>query len=221
MREVKIGTIVLGLLLLPTSLFAQFTCEQLSAGCSENPTCNSQGICSGTPVADGSSCTFQVTTCATQAQCLFGFCVPTDFLSCPPDADPCTLEACNPTTGECESFPACPDTPCATSTCNNGECSFTPRNDGQACQDGNPCTGNDVCQNGLCSGTPGVELSCVGDCDGGGDVTVDEIITMVNIALGNESVDLCRAGDGNGDMVITVDEILTAINHALEGCPQP
>jgi hypothetical protein len=50
-------------------------------------------------------------------------------------------------------------------------------------------------------------------------VTVDEILTMVNIALGNTSVTACDAGDANQDDQITVDEILTAVNNALDGCP--
>jgi hypothetical protein len=65
--------------------------------------------------------------------------------------------------------------------------------------------------------TPAV--ACVGDCDGKGSVTVDEILTMVNIALGNTNVSACLAGDGNCDGSITVDEILTAVNAALSGCP--
>jgi hypothetical protein len=60
--------------------------------------------------------------------------------------------------------------------------------------------------------------ACVGDCNGNGQVTVDEILTMVNIALGNTPVTSCRAGDANHDNEITVDEILTAVNHALNGC---
>jgi hypothetical protein len=60
---------------------------------------------------------------------------------------------------------------------------------------------------------------CVGDCDEKGQVTVDEILTMVNIALGNTDLSSCSAGDANGDHQITVDEILTAVNNALNGCP--
>jgi hypothetical protein len=60
--------------------------------------------------------------------------------------------------------------------------------------------------------------SCVGDCDGGGTVTVDEIVTMVNIALGTQPVSNCLAGDSDGSNTITVDEILTAIQNALNGC---
>ena len=62
---------------------------------------------------------------------------------------------------------------------------------------------------------------CVGDCNGDGSVTVDEIITMVNIALGNAPVTACEAGDANHDGQITVDEILAAVNNALNGCSVP
>jgi len=61
--------------------------------------------------------------------------------------------------------------------------------------------------------------TCVGDCSGDHMVTVDEILTMVNIALGNAPVSECTAGDANGDGMITVDEILTAANNALNCCP--
>jgi hypothetical protein len=59
---------------------------------------------------------------------------------------------------------------------------------------------------------------CVGDCNSDGHVTVDEILTMVNIALGNSAVTTCQAGDANHDGHITVDELLTAVNNALTGC---
>lgn len=61
--------------------------------------------------------------------------------------------------------------------------------------------------------------ACLGDCNGDGQVTVDEVVTLVNIALGNTSVDACRNGDVDGGGAITVDEIVTALNLALDGCP--
>jgi hypothetical protein len=61
-------------------------------------------------------------------------------------------------------------------------------------------------------------LPCVGDCGGDDVVTVDEILTMVNIALGNTPVADCVPGDRNGDGTITVDEILAAVGKALAGC---
>jgi hypothetical protein len=60
--------------------------------------------------------------------------------------------------------------------------------------------------------------TCVGDCGVDRQVTVDEILTLVNVALGNADVAGCRAGDLNGDDQVTVDEILTAVNNALNGC---
>ncbi len=59
---------------------------------------------------------------------------------------------------------------------------------------------------------------CSGDCNGDGKVTVDEILTMLDIALGNVSVSACPAGDLNLDGQITVDEILVAVARALNGC---
>jgi hypothetical protein len=61
--------------------------------------------------------------------------------------------------------------------------------------------------------------NCPGDCNDDHSVTVDELLTMVNIALGNTNVSTCPAGDANHDNEITVDEILTAVNNALTACP--
>jgi hypothetical protein len=59
---------------------------------------------------------------------------------------------------------------------------------------------------------------CVGDCHSDHSVTVDELLIMVNIALGNAGVDTCGAGDANHDGKITIDEILAAVNNALNSC---
>jgi len=61
--------------------------------------------------------------------------------------------------------------------------------------------------------------SCVGNCNGDGEVTVNELITMVNIALGTANVTACTAGDANGDGAITINEIITGVNNGLNGCP--
>jgi hypothetical protein len=66
--------------------------------------------------------------------------------------------------------------------------------------------------------TPTPTAVCIGDCNGDKQVTVDEIIVMVNVALGNASVSTCEVGDANQDSQITVDEILAAVNNALNGC---
>jgi len=59
---------------------------------------------------------------------------------------------------------------------------------------------------------------CAGDCDGHRSVTLDNLVSMVNMALGNASASTCVAGDVNHDNEITVDEILSAVNNARNGC---
>jgi len=62
--------------------------------------------------------------------------------------------------------------------------------------------------------------ACVGDCKNDRlGVSVDEILTMVNIALGSAPLLYCEAADANHDGRVTVDEILSAVNAALNGCP--
>ena len=60
--------------------------------------------------------------------------------------------------------------------------------------------------------------TCVGDCHGSGTVTVDEILSMVNIATGTADLSTCAAGDADGSGSITVDEIIRAVHNALGGC---
>lgn len=65
-----------------------------------------------------------------------------------------------------------------------------------------------------------VILVCVGDCNRDGEVTIDELLKMVNIALEAAPASECPVGDSNDDGAITIDEILTAVNRALNGCVQ-
>jgi hypothetical protein len=65
--------------------------------------------------------------------------------------------------------------------------------------------------------------SSVGDCSRDGEVTIDELVTAVSVALAAASLDVCRAADRGGDGQVTVDEIIEAVNNALsvcEGLPQ-
>jgi pseudomonalisin len=75
-------------------------------------------------------------------------------------------------------------------------------------------------------GTPDVDRlsrafahsGCAGDCNGDGTVTVNEIMTGVNIVLEGSPVAACEAADANGDGSVTVDELLQAVGRALNGC---
>jgi hypothetical protein len=63
-----------------------------------------------------------------------------------------------------------------------------------------------------------VTTSCIGDCNNDSLVTIDELLALVSIGLGNAGVGECLAGNANDDMQITIDEILIAVNNALNGC---
>jgi hypothetical protein len=67
------------------------------------------------------------------------------------------------------------------------------------------------------TGSPTVTpKSCVGDCNGTGTVTIDELIKMVNIALGGVPPSSCP--NGIPDEPVTIDELIKGVNNALGGC---
>jgi hypothetical protein len=61
-------------------------------------------------------------------------------------------------------------------------------------------------------------IRCVGDCNGGGSVAIDELVRAVNIALGTQPVANCLPADRNRDGRVTVDELVAAVSNALRGC---
>src|SRR5262245_21613987 len=71
---------------------------------------------------------------------------------------------------------------------------------------------------GSVSLSAGAALACAGDCGQDGEVTVNDLVLMVNVALGADSVDRCHPGDTDGDGTISITEIIGAVNNALNGC---
>jgi hypothetical protein len=61
--------------------------------------------------------------------------------------------------------------------------------------------------------------ACVGDCDGDGQVTVSELVSGVDIALGYLDLSACPAMDANGDGAVGISELIVAVDDALDGCP--
>jgi hypothetical protein len=61
--------------------------------------------------------------------------------------------------------------------------------------------------------------SCLGDCNDDKQVTVNELIQMVDIALAAADISTCTAGDADGDGMVTINEIIAGVNHALNECP--
>jgi hypothetical protein len=61
--------------------------------------------------------------------------------------------------------------------------------------------------------------ACLGDCNSNSQVSVSELITGVNIALGTQSIDTCSALDANPpDGAVGIDELIQAVNNAMNGC---
>jgi hypothetical protein len=59
---------------------------------------------------------------------------------------------------------------------------------------------------------------CVGDCNDDGEVTIDELLLGVNIALDEQPLASCPAFDGNQGGAVTIDVLIAAVNNALSGC---
>lgn len=61
--------------------------------------------------------------------------------------------------------------------------------------------------------------ACPGDCDGSGDVSINELLLGVNILVGSAAPGQCPAMDANADGTIAVNELIQAVNVALAACP--
>ena len=62
------------------------------------------------------------------------------------------------------------------------------------------------------------DTACVGDCNGDGVVTVNELITGVNIALGSLPLSACPAFDREGDGMVAIGELIAGVSNLLYGC---
>jgi hypothetical protein len=198
----------------------------------------------GDPEDNGKSCDLGISPCLVGACQIFqtvpqapafAFCFPA-FKECPDtDGDPCT-DNCNVQTGNCErNAPKCFSN-CQRCDQSTGECE--PADDGAGCDDFNECTSASRCDDGSClpgeptgpSPTPTQPSgptptatnpptgACIGDCNDDGEVAVNEMISGVNIALGNSDVDTCPSFDTNGDDAVTVNELIGGVNALLNGC---
>lgn len=60
--------------------------------------------------------------------------------------------------------------------------------------------------------------ACLGDCDGDSLVSIDDLISLVNLALENQPISACTAGDRDFDRRTAMEELVAAVRAALEGC---
>jgi hypothetical protein len=68
-----------------------------------------------------------------------------------------------------------------------------------------------LCNDGLVI----VQDSITGDCNGDGEVTIDELIRGVNIALDLAPITECPAFDTDANGQVTIEELIAAVNNAL------
>jgi cytochrome c peroxidase len=59
---------------------------------------------------------------------------------------------------------------------------------------------------------------CTGDCNLDGTVTLDELISSVNVGLESAPLAACVVADPNGDGTVAINELIAAVNAALNGC---
>ena len=59
---------------------------------------------------------------------------------------------------------------------------------------------------------------CLGDCSGDGNVTVDELVTLASIELGDAPLSACPSGLLTSDMPVTVEVVVKAVSNAINGC---
>ena len=58
---------------------------------------------------------------------------------------------------------------------------------------------------------------CTGNCDGAGSVVINELITLINIALGTLAPSACAQGIPAGASV-DISMLIRAVGNALNGC---
>ena len=75
----------------------------------------------------------------------------------------------------------------------------------------------------LFCGVSSAELApgCPGDCDGDGQVSINELVRGVRIALGQADLSECGTFDSNADGRVTVAELVSAVRAALGVCAPP
>src|SRR5438094_953222 len=107
------------------------------------PGCDHAGVCTYTPVANGTPCD-DANACTAGDACLTGLCTG-GAISCD-DANLCTGDGCAPASGCTHTPVSCDDgNPCTTDSCDPASgCAHTPVADGTVCNDGNACT-TDAC----------------------------------------------------------------------------
>jgi len=154
--------------------------------------------------------------------------MPTATITLTPSPLPTPTEPCSglPCSGTCALCPSCtPGTICPESACRLGTCQMV----------SGACTCVSEIPTPSPTPTPPVTVTptsvCIGDCNGDGPVSIDELVTGIGIALGTLPSSACAAFDCNADChpgpvlstppipSVTIACLIRAVDNALNGCP--
>jgi hypothetical protein len=153
-----------------------------------------------TPLANGADC-------AEPAECGSGNCV--NGICC--EVAQCPAEQfCAPPSGMCQAGP----TPTPTSSPTGSSTPTEPSTPTATETPTVPATATPTVTPSL---TP-TEAICPGDCNGDGFVTIDELVTGLDIALEYQPLDACLALDTDRSDAVSIDELIEAVDSSLEGC---
>jgi hypothetical protein len=149
-------------------------CTGLDSGCTVGVCNTSSGLCEVNAINEGQACS-DGDLCSSGDACSNGVCLG-DAVDCSGFDSDCTVGACNAATGVCDAIPA---------------------NEGGGCDDGDLCTINDACFNGVCDAEAvdcsGLDDECnVGVCN---PTNGSCEAAPINEGLGCNDGDLCTDGD--------------------------
>lgn len=117
---------------------AGVTCTDDGQACTDD-VCDGSGACAHPPLPNGQTCD-DGDLCTAGSSCQEGACVGSNPVSCNAPPGPCYEEI-----GTCDP--------------RYGTCTYAPRQNGSACNDGDACTQSDSCQDGTCVGTNPVQCN--------------------------------------------------------------
>jgi hypothetical protein len=124
-------------------------------------TCNpDNGMCEAKVGNEGLGCSDPNEKCTVDKVCQNGMCVGGKPKDCSALTKGCVDGVCDSQTGTCGTVAIAPGQPCAEAKtdCTVGECDTMgkcqpkPANQGGLCEDKNPCTSGETCNNGVCQG---------------------------------------------------------------------
>ncbi len=147
--------------------------------CVKNLCQASNGACAITVISDATNCE-DGNVCTLQDQCSKGLCTGQEVVC--NDGNACTFDDCDPLHGclpIANAVAACDDgNACTADSCDaKAGCAHGPVSGVQVCSDGDPCSGPDLCQGGVCQGKPD------GGCDDGNPCTSDSCVVTGKACL--------------------------------------